>query len=110
MSHFYAHIIGSARTVATRCGTKDSGVSGHLRGWDVGARVEVFIENGVDTVRVYRTGGSNGGYHPDELIFKFTQHEILFPRPKAEPDPEPITITAGEIAAAVLAEIAKPKE
>jgi hypothetical protein len=61
MSHFYADIQGS-RGEATRCGTKSSGMSGHIRGWNVGVRVIIdYDENlGEDVVAVYATGGSNG--------------------------------------------------
>lgn len=41
-------------------GTKNSGVSGHIRGWDLGIRVSCAVnEKGVDVCDVYRTGGSN---------------------------------------------------
>jgi hypothetical protein len=61
MAQFYANIQGN-RGEATRMGTKSSGLSGHIRGWNVGARVEVSHEDGHDVVRVYRTGGSNFGF------------------------------------------------
>ena len=70
MARFYASIKGS-RGEATRMGSASSGISGHVRGWDVGARVEVDDENGQDVVRVYRTGGSNGG--SGELLAEFTK-------------------------------------
>ena len=60
MSHFYAGIQGN-RGEATRGGSKDSGISGHIRGWSIGARVAIYHneETGKDIVQVYRTGGSN---------------------------------------------------
>lgn len=60
MSRFYGDIHGN-RGQATRCGTAASGMSGHLRGWNTGARVEVIDIEGKDVVRVYRTSGSSGG-------------------------------------------------
>ncbi|MFC1567354.1 hypothetical protein ACFL3R_00770 [Thermodesulfobacteriota bacterium] len=69
MSHFYSSIQGN-RGEATRCGTKDSGIRGHIRGWDIGVRVHVFNRNGVDEVRVYKTSGSNGE-KPDVLLASF---------------------------------------
>jgi len=38
MAQFYADIQGN-RGQATRMGTKKSGLDGHIRGWNVGARV-----------------------------------------------------------------------
>lgn len=41
-------------------GTVGSGIVGHVRGWDVGARVVVWVdENGEDVCQVWITGGSN---------------------------------------------------
>lgn len=62
MSHFYADIEGN-RGVATRGGTKNSGIDGHIRGWDTGAQVFVSHdkETGKDIVQIYRTRGSEGG-------------------------------------------------
>lgn len=74
MAQFYASIQGS-RGEATRMGTKGSGITGHIRGWDVGARVQVSHVNGQDVVRVYRTGGSNGSIIPD-LIAEFSADSI----------------------------------
>ena len=65
MAHFYASMQGS-RGEATRVGTKSSGLTAHIRGWDIGARVELSHRDGRDYVRIYRTGGSNGG--SDQLI------------------------------------------
>lgn len=67
MSHFYGDIQGN-RGEATRGGSKDSGVDGHIRGWHTGARVECFYDedSGKDMVRVYRTSGSSG--HSNELV------------------------------------------
>ena len=60
MSHFYADIQGN-RGQATRQGTKQSGISGHIRGWGVGAFVECYYDKdlGKDFVRVYLTSGSS---------------------------------------------------
>jgi hypothetical protein len=60
MSHFYADIKGS-RGEVTRQGTKQSGVHGHIRGWNVGVYVEIGYDEIAkkDVVKVYRTGGSN---------------------------------------------------
>lgn len=68
MAHFYADIQGR-RGEATRCGDKGSGITGHIRGWTIGARVDMSHDDGVDHVRVFRTGGSGSGYQ--ELIAEF---------------------------------------
>lgn len=75
MSHFYADIQGN-RGMATRQGTKSSGIDGHIRGWGVGARVicRHNEETGKDTVTVYRTGGSRG-YTSERLVAQFTEGE-----------------------------------
>ena len=60
MAHFYASIQGN-RGGATRMGTKSSGVDGHIRGWNIGARVYCGVDaDGNDIVTVVLTGGSNG--------------------------------------------------
>jgi len=71
MAQFYASIQGS-RGEATRTGGKDSGISGHIRGWNVGVRVECVHRAGEDHVRVYKTGGSSG-HKSDKLIAEFTE-------------------------------------
>jgi len=59
MSRFYASIQGN-RGAATRQGTSQSGVFGHLRGWHVGVRVNmVDDEEGRDVGYIYLTSGSN---------------------------------------------------
>ncbi|MGE0278325.1 MAG: hypothetical protein AB7R40_23260 [Nitrospiraceae bacterium] len=60
MARFYASIQG-ARGEATRMGSVASGISGHIRGWDVGVRVEGVSAEGVDAFNVFATFGSNGG-------------------------------------------------
>lgn len=72
MSEFYASISGS-RGTATRQGSKHSGISGHIRGWHIGARVSCYYdpETDKDTVRIFKTGGSKGAT-PEELIAEFT--------------------------------------
>ncbi len=71
MAHFYGDLQGS-RGEATRCGTKQSGITGHVRGWNIGARVSVHHEDGIDYVTVYRTGGSNAFAHKVIATFDTT--------------------------------------
>jgi hypothetical protein len=71
MAHFYASIQGN-RGEATRLGSKASGITGHIRGWNVGARVDVIHEDGKDVVRVFKTTGSSGR-GSSELIAEFSE-------------------------------------
>lgn len=60
MSRFYGSMKG-ARGETTRCGNSISGITAHVRGWDIGAEAYVrCLTTGEDIVSVYVTGGSNG--------------------------------------------------
>lgn len=72
MAHFYASVHGSRETTATKTGTKKSGMSAHVRGWNVGVDVRLSHVNGKDVVQVYRTSGSNGG-QTSQLIAEYTE-------------------------------------
>lgn len=71
MAHFYGSMQGS-RGEATRMGTKNSGITAHIRGWDIGANVDVRTDsNGNDVVTVFLTHGSNNPRHAQCLgMFK----------------------------------------
>ena len=59
MSHFYASIQGT-RGEATRCGDKNNGIRGHIRGWDIGVNVHGGhndVHGDIFTVSI--TSGSN---------------------------------------------------
>lgn len=58
MAHFIANVEGN-RGSASRTGTKNSGITSHTRGWNLGVRVEMKHEDGEDVAYVYETGGSN---------------------------------------------------
>jgi len=58
MAQFYAEIQGD-RGAATRKGNKKSGLFAHVRGWNIGVRVECRHEDGKDVIEIHRTGGSN---------------------------------------------------
>lgn len=64
MSHFYASIQGG-KGMATRQGTKNSGIEGHIMGWRIGARVLCTYdpETDLDICKVFATGGSSGGFY-----------------------------------------------
>ena len=68
MSQFYGSIQGS-RGQATRQGTKNSGIEGHIRGWHIGARVIMGYDKDrqEDVCAVYLTSGSGHG-ESDKLI------------------------------------------
>jgi len=58
MSRFYGDLKGG-RGMATRQGTTNSGIAGHIRGWDFGAQVYCYVnKDGDDEIQVLLTGGS----------------------------------------------------
>lgn len=61
MAQFYADIKGN-RGMATRMGTKKSGLNGHIRGWDIGARVYMNYNEQTqqDECTIHLTSGSTG--------------------------------------------------
>lgn len=68
MAQFYANIQGN-RGMATRMGTKSSGMDGHIRGWNVGARVFMRFneETQEDECTIDLTSGSAGRYGSKRL-------------------------------------------
>ena len=75
MSHFYGDLQGN-RGMATRQGTRFSGIDAHVRGWHTGARIVVTVDQltGKDLVRVYRTGGSNNS--TGELVAEWMEDAL----------------------------------
>ena len=72
---FYASIQGN-RGEATRMGGKESGIRGHIRGWEVGARVYAYVNGkGEDEVRIYLTSGSNSR-KVDKLIGTYSAKDL----------------------------------
>jgi hypothetical protein len=60
MARFFGSIQGS-KGEATRLGTAKTGIQGHIRGWDIGAKVMMDVtSDDKDVVEVYITRGSNG--------------------------------------------------
>lgn len=76
MAQYYANIQGN-RGEATRMGTKSSGLSGHIRGWDIGAKVTMVWnkETGEDEVHIRLTSGSNNGKN-GKCLGKFTAKDL----------------------------------
>ncbi len=59
MSRFYAEIQGGG-VPSSRTGSEKSGIVGHIRGWDIGAKVTMAVdEDGEDVLSIDITGGSN---------------------------------------------------
>ena len=59
MAHFMGDMQGTKGTV-NRLGTAQSGIRAHIRGWNFGVQMELFVDtDGKDTVRLIPTGGSN---------------------------------------------------
>lgn len=60
MAYFYASIQGN-RGQTTRMGTKTSGISGHIRGFEIGGKVSCWVDSeGNDKVSIFLTSGSDG--------------------------------------------------
>jgi len=60
MSVLYGSLKGQGKTTATRRGSKSSGISCHIRGWDKGVMVWGYVDNqGEVHFEISRTGGSN---------------------------------------------------
>jgi len=75
MAHFYGSMQGS-RGETTRCGTRNSGLYAHVRGWDIGC--EALIEQDcfeVDSISIRITGGSNSKFRGFDLG-TFTRDEL----------------------------------
>lgn len=64
MSHFYGRLSGKAKTTATRCGTKDSGVETIAAGWGGAIHVQVWCHNGHDNFRVELVPWQGSGGQP----------------------------------------------
>jgi len=82
MSRFYASIQGS-RGEATRQGTPNSGIIGHIQGWGSGVRVEGregtlnktgILNKKIDVFYVYATTGSTGS-GPEVFLGKLIDGE-----------------------------------
>ena len=74
MSRFYGSLKGQAKSTATRRGSVSSGVSAHVRGWDMGIWVGVgeCPYCGKDYFEVHETGGSNNPDIIDDANAFFT--------------------------------------
>ena len=72
MARFYGNIQGN-RKEKTTLGSKNSGLIGHLRGWNIGIKINCCVDkNDKDIVTVYLTSGSNNK-SCDKLIGTFIE-------------------------------------
>lgn len=64
MAQFMGVIRGN-RDAASRLGSKDSGIDGHIKGWRSGVKVKAYHDSDTnrDVFDVYATRGSNGDAH-----------------------------------------------
>lgn len=70
MAQFYGHMQGN-RGTATRMGTKDSGITAHIRGWNVGISITCHVDDkGNDVCVAHETGGSNNPFQVGKRTFK----------------------------------------
>ena len=74
MSRFYVTMKGKTDKVHHATGTAASGVTAHVRGWDIGIRVSIYDVEGQDKLLVELTPGSNGAGH-DKVIGEFTMSD-----------------------------------
>ena len=59
MAHFYATVQGKSTTIASRCGTKKSGIYCHLRDWSRGVMVHGYEYCGKNYFKIFMTNGSS---------------------------------------------------
>lgn len=73
MAHFYASIQGN-RSERTCVGTKNSGIDGHVRGWDIGCEsmVRWNEQEQRNEVTIYLTHGSGYGGPQNKCLGTFT--------------------------------------
>lgn len=80
MSHFYGSMQGN-HGETTRQGTKKSGISTHIRGWNFGVKVIMSPGSEGDVADIYLTCGSDGagyskylGSFTSEIADEFTKY------------------------------------
>jgi hypothetical protein len=77
MAQFRATISGQ-RGEASRLGSKNSGMSALVNGWNSGVRVEARHIDGMDCFDVYATGGSHKATH-DTFLGTVNAFGVWFP-------------------------------
>jgi len=74
MAHFYGTVRGMSG-LASRLGSKYSGLRTSANGWGIGVDVQLIEENGEDTCIVWLTSGS-GGVRKQKYIGSFTAADL----------------------------------
>jgi hypothetical protein len=74
MAHFYGDLKGRFKP-ATKCGSKQSGMTTHIRSWTMGIKTicEYDEINNRNVFKVFLTGGSNNT-SKIKLIDEFIEH------------------------------------
>ena len=73
MARFYGQLHGQAKTATSRIGSRSSGLTANIRGWNIGVRVDCRAVDEADVIQVYVTTGSSG-HGPDQHIATITQY------------------------------------
>ena len=70
MAHFIGDVQGNRGSVS-RTGSKKSGITADIRGWETGVRLWITHneDTGKDEITVFKTSGSNGNKR-DEIVFE----------------------------------------
>lgn len=75
MSAFYGTTVGS-RGVATRCGSRNSGIKSSVQSWDYSVITRMFEDNdGKTVVSISVSNGSTS--YGDRELFRGTQEELI---------------------------------
>ena len=71
MSRFYGEVTGSRGNTSSRCGHKNTGLSAHIRGWRIGARVRMFCADGDEDGVSLSLTSESGASTTDQSINTF---------------------------------------
>ena len=72
MARFWGEVQGN-RSPVSRTGTKDSGIRADIRGWDIGATVNIYMDkDGNDVLVLSVTGGS---HNPNKTEVVYTDDD-----------------------------------
>lgn len=80
MSHFYGKLKDNGRsTITTKTGHKKYGMSASLKGWDIGADVQIVYDelNKRDVVTCRINRGSNGGFTEYNMRAYLVDGEVI---------------------------------
>ena len=73
MSQFYASVTGSRGSTVTKTGDKQTGIFAHIRGWNIGIKVNCSHDKktGKDIITVYKSSGSTDAKR-DKFVGEYT--------------------------------------